>query len=216
MGGMRIPAAAGLVAAVAVLEGAGGPLAQDRTPAASPADAGTVACTVEPRPVEELVGFYFAEQGTPAATPLPAVPVASEADLPQGEPADAATAAALAATVAEIFVCFDDNQYARAFALMTNEMVRQFGPDPANSEEDTAEEVRALLEGQLAGTPGPVPAAERQPAPVLRDAQVLPDGRAGAVVEEEDETVFLLFEQEEGRWLLAGILPVAPGGTPTP
>jgi hypothetical protein len=107
---------------------------------------------LEPRDVEELIGFYFGPEGTPLATPTAAT-VQSEAELPQGEPVDPAVEEAVNATVAELFACFDAGQYARGFALMTDDLARQFGPDVNNPDEDTPEEVRALLEAQLAGTP---------------------------------------------------------------
>ena len=43
-------------------------VAQEATPSTG---AEVVACTVEPRDPDVLVGFYFDEQGTPMATPAP-------------------------------------------------------------------------------------------------------------------------------------------------
>src|SRR4051794_23651910 len=108
-------------------------VAQDASPAAG---ASGTACSVEPRAVEELVGLYFSPEGTPLATPT-ATTVESEAELPQGDPVDPAVEQAVNATVTELIACFDAGQYARAFALMTDDMARQFGPDVSNPDEDT-------------------------------------------------------------------------------
>ncbi len=134
-------AASGVLAAT-MLTAVTPALAQDASPAAGATGA---SCTVEPRDIEELVGFYFAAEGTPMATPA-ATTVDTEAELPQGEPVDPAVEEAVNATVTELIACFDAGQYARAFALMTDDLARQFGPDLSNPDEDTPEEVRALLE----------------------------------------------------------------------
>ena len=80
-------AAAGVFAATMAVAPAA---AQEASPAADE----VVACTVEPRDPDILVGFYFDEQGTPLATPEP-MTAATEADLPSGEPVDAETEAAV-------------------------------------------------------------------------------------------------------------------------
>ena len=195
-----------VVAAAFVVLGAGRAAAQDATPAAGPA-AG-IACTVEPRPVDELLAFWFGPEGTPLATPLPASPVAAEAALPEGEPADEETVGAVNATLQELATCFETNQFARAFALMTDDLVRQFGPQQG----ETLEQARDLLEAQLAVTP--VPGVGVTAVPPLRDVRILDDGRAGAVLEEEGMAVFVLFERQDDRWLLDGFIDVGrEGGT---
>ena len=181
--------------------------AQDATPAV--ADAG-VACTVEPRPVDELLTLWFSPEGTPLATPEPAAVVpAGEAALPQGEPADEETVAAVNGTLQQLAACFEANQFARAFALMTEDLVRQFGPQAG----ETLEQARELLEAQIAaGAPAPPgPATTATEVPQLRDVRVLEDGRVGAVLEEENQTVFVIFEQVNGEWLIDEFLPVLAG-----
>ena len=190
--------------------------AQDASPMAG-TTAGT-ACTVEPRSVDELLPLWFGPEGSPAATPTSSASVQSEADLPQGTPADDATVAAINATLHEVFACFDAGQYARAFALMTDNAVSQFGPDVSNPDEDTPEEVRLLLEAQNAVTPT---AGEESPPPGsqtvisdARDARVLPDGRVGAIFESEGDAVFAVFQQSGDRWLLDDIIDIEEQGTP--
>jgi len=190
--------------------------AQDASPMAG-TTAGT-ACTVEPRSVDELLPLWFGPEGSPAATPTSSASVQSEADLPQGTPADDATVAAINATLHEVFACFDAGQYARAFALMTDNAVSQFGPDVSNPDEDTPEEVRVLLEAQNAVTPA---AGDESPPPGsqtvisdARDARVLPDGRVGAIFESEGDAVFAVFQQSGDRWLLDDIIDIEEQGTP--
>ncbi len=182
-------------------------LGQDATPMS------TVTCTVEPRSVDELIDFYFDPAGTPLATPTPPPAYASIADLPPGEPVDAATETAIEWTMVQIFACFDSEQLARAFALMTDDMVRQFGPDLTDPDEDTAEKVRANLEAQLAVTPEPVPAASGWS---FDHERRLADGRVGGAFTdfEEEQAEFLIFEQRGELWLLAEIAEIQAEGTP--
>jgi hypothetical protein len=193
-------------------------VAQEATPSTG---SDVVACTVEPRDPGVLVGFYFDEQGTPLATPAP-TSVATEADLPPGEPVAADTEAAVNAVLAEMFVCFDFGQYARGFALMTDDLARQTGPDVANPDEDSPEEVRALLENQLAT---PVPGGEEIAEGLAidigsgRDLRTLDDGRVGGIWTFQGDGVFVVFAEEDGRWLADEIIDIADdamAGTPTP
>jgi hypothetical protein len=196
-------------------------VAQDASPAAGASGA---ACTVEPRDVEEIIGFYFGPAGTPLATPT-ATTVKSEAELPQGEPVDPAVEEAVNATVTELFACFDAGQYARGFALMTDDMARQFGPDLSNPDEDTPEEVRALLEAQLAGTPvADEPGMEQGASTDMgqgRDIRVLDGGRVGGVWTIYGDAVFFVLEQQDDRWLLDELIDIVEddavaSGTPAP
>jgi hypothetical protein len=196
-------------------------VAQDASPAAG---AGGTACTTEPRDVGELISFYFSPEGTPLATPT-ATTVKSEAQLPQGEPVDPAVEEAVNATVTELIACFDAGQYARAFALMTDDMARQFGPDVSNPNEDTPEEVRALLEAQLAGTPVvDEPGMEQGASTDVgrgRDIRLLDDGRVGGVWTIGGDAVFIVLEHQAGRWLIDDVIDVpendvATSGTPAP
>ena len=191
---------------------------------ASPAAGGAAACTVEPRDVDELIGFYFGPQGTPLATPA-ATMVDTEAELPQGEPIDPAVEEAVNATVTQLIACFDAGQYARAFALMTDDLARQTGPDLSNPDEDSPEEVRALLEAQLAGTPVvDEPGMDEGAATDVgqgRDIRVLEGGRVGGIWSVEGDAAFIVLEQQDDQWLVDEIIDIiedeaSMGGTPQP
>jgi hypothetical protein len=192
--------------------------AQEASPAAG---AEVIACTVAPRDPAILAALYFDEQGTPLATPEPTT-VATEAELPAGEPVAAETAAAVNAVLAELFVCFDVGQYARAFSLMTDAMARQSGPNATNPDEDSPEEIRALLENQLAT---PISGGEERAQNLAndigegRDIRMLDDGRVGGVWTFQGDAVFVIFADQDGRWLadeFVDILDDAAAGTPTP
>ena len=196
-------------------------VAQDASPAAGASD---VVCAVEPRDVEELVGFYFDSDGAPLATPA-APTVDSEAELPTGEPAAPEIEQAVNAAVAELAACFEAGQYARAFALMTDDLARQTGPDPSNPDEDTPEEVRALLEAQLAGTPVvDDPEMDEEASMDVgqgRDIRVIEGGRVGGIWEIDGDAAFVVFEEQDGRWLIDEFLDIieddaAMSGTPAP
>lgn len=98
---MRLPIALAAALRSPALVAPAAVLGQDATPAS------TVTCTVEPRSVDELTGLYFKLAGTPLATPTPPPAYASIADLPPGEPVDAATEAAIEGTMVQIISCFD-------------------------------------------------------------------------------------------------------------
>src|SRR5215212_11042403 len=215
-----VHAAGSGVLAATLLTAAMPAVAQDASPAAGATGGG---CTVEPRDVEELIGFYFGAEGTPLATPS-ATAVDSEAELPQGEPVDPAVEEAVNATVTELFACFDAGQYARAFALMTDDLARQFGPDLSDPDEDTPEEVRALLEAQLAGTPvADEPGMEQGASTDAgrgRDIRVLDGGRVGGIWTIYGDSVFIVLEQQDDRWLVDELIDIveddaAMSGTPT-
>jgi hypothetical protein len=188
--------------------------AQDATPAVGGA---VISCVTEPRSIDEMLAVWFGPDGSPIATPQPQESFATAADIPQGTPADEETAAALTATMQEVFACFDEGNFPSAFALMTDHALSQFGPDVLSPEQDTPEEVRALLEAQIAAaaTPG---ANEGMTMTVVSDAseaRTFDDGRAGAIFESEGDTVFAYFVQEGDTWLLDDFIDILDDATPT-
>ena len=189
--------------------------AQDATSAAYPLAPDPADCRVEPRSVESLM----AAVGTPAAGE-PAAPASPTPFVrPQGQPADAATTAAVVATLHQVFACANAADFLRIFALYTDDYLRVFlAGTPMN------EEVIAYF----AASPVPLPEAERRIIVRIEEVEILPDGRAGVVVvldepadprTEEPDYVFL--ERVGDRWLVDAVVedggmagtPVA--GTPT-
>jgi hypothetical protein len=166
--------------------------------------------------MDELLALFFDPSGAPLATPSSNMSaVASEADLPQGQPADPETVAAIDATFQEWISCFvAGSQYARGFALMTDNLASQFGPDLSDPTEDTAEEVRALLEAQLAGTP--IPGDEGMPEEMEitgpRDARMLSDGRAAGIWSFGGDAALVIFAQQDGRWLIDEFMDIQDSG----
>lgn len=194
------------------------PAAAAAQPATPTAGVGPVAvvCTVEPRPVPEIVGLFFDPAGTPVATPSPAAPIPSEDALPAGEPVDEETAAAIDATLRQWIVCLGEGQTARGYALMTEEFAAEFGPNLANPAEDTAAEVAALLEAQLAVPPS-AGATDGLPGLVgPRNAEILEDGRAAGIWEDEQGLAHVVFEQQDGRWLIDALSEIEGGSVATP
>lgn len=213
-------ASCGLLGALTLLAPSSLALAQGATPAAAQHVKPT-SCDAEPRALDELIALWFDDAGAPVATPAVAMLVEDEATLPDGKKPDQADLDAIDETTRLWLYCIDiAAQYARGFNLMTDELVRQFGPDTSNPDQDTPGEVRALLEAQLAGTPTPgAEGAARLPAMAgPRKPRLLDDGRIGAIWSIGGDRVFLLYQNVDGVWLIdeAMDLPEASAGTPTP
>ena len=160
----------------ALMDPAGGRsvTAREAGPTPAPALVDPVPCQVEPRPVGEIValaGTAVAVLPTAPGTAAGSIATPPPARFPAGEPADPETAAGVTATVFEVFACLEAGEFARAYALCSDEFVRrEVGP--------LTEEDLAFLEG--VGFPN---AAERTPpALAVHEIRVLPDGRAAALV----------------------------------
>jgi hypothetical protein len=141
--------------------------------------------------------------------------------LPEGEPADEATVAAITATVREWVACVNSGQYFKLLALFSDEFLYLEYSDPPLTEDEIA---------QLSATPLIVPRQLYGSLVAVRDVHVLPDGRAWALVEtdypgappEGVEVDFLVFVHRDGRWFIDDLVedleneypPVS--GTPTP
>ncbi len=211
----RILGPASLIAVTLLAPGQG--LAQDATPTARET---LPPCTAEPRDINELVGFWFSPSGEPAATPTYPEPITDDEALPAGERLDDVTVKAITETTLGWISCMEGaGQYARGFSFMTDDLLAQFGPDTTNPAQDSPEEVRAALEGQLAGTPiaGQMQNAAMPPPVGPRKPRLLEDGRAAAIWSFGGDRVYLVYEEVDGRWLIDAaedILDVE--GTPTP
>ncbi len=203
---MKRPVA--LVAALLLLAllGPAVALAQDTTPVAGtfPVTPDPAECQVEPRSAEEFLAI------SAGATPTAAAPVASAVEVPLGEAADAETVAAVTTTVREILACFNAGDFPRAFSLFSTDAIRQTAAEDPLPEE----ELRAFLEA----TPEALPAGERTTLLALTDVMDLEDGQVGAFLATTDaftgpDTVYVVFVQEDDRWLIDDIVEfLVPGG----
>ena len=204
------------VSLIALLAAAPAPaFAQEGTPAAGMA---LPACTAEPRDIEAMVAIWFDEAGTPLATPEPPAPFADDADLPDGERIEDAIAAEITAATEEWLVCMNvAGQYARGFSFLTERHMAMLGPDLSNPDQDTPEEVAALLQGQLVGTPiAGVEGMTRLPGLAgPRRPRLLEDGRVGAIWSFGGDRVFLVYQEVDGRWLIDEAIDIIdPVATP--
>ncbi|HEV2107151.1 MAG TPA: hypothetical protein VGR16_02720 [Thermomicrobiales bacterium] len=149
-----------------------------RADSAEPVD--PAECDVEPRPVELtplVTGTPEPREGEPGYTPEPVIE--REEQLPQGQPADTRTIAAVQSLEREFAACYNAGDLPRVLALMTDEAARELLSDLLEGEPVTAESVTDLLATQA----GPLPYEEWIALFPVRDVRVLPDGRVGAIVE---------------------------------
>ncbi len=192
--------------------------AQEASPAAATAVAAPAECTAEPRDLDTTIALWFDPAGTPLATPTLAEPIAFETGLPDGTRADEATIAAITETTRNWVYCIEvAGEYARGFSFVTDDLLAQFGPDLSNPAQDTPEEVRAALEGQLLGTPipGDLTLAEMPPMNGPRRVNTLPDGRVSAIWSFSGDRVLFIYELQDDRWLIDEAIDVIePRGTP--
>ena len=176
-----------IVTLASILAMPAGALAQASTPTPGAAPAIDMRCTAEPRKLDELVALWFDAEGNPAALST----------------IDRRTREWIACLVVS-------GEYARAYSYLTDNLIARFGPDLASPDQDTPAEVRALLAGQLAGTPIS-DQGEEGAFPALvgpTDGRQLPDGRIGALWEVEGDRAFIIYKQVNDRWLIDDILDV--------
>lgn len=152
-------------------------------------------CTVEPR-TPPLFG------GIPA-TPVATTPVAQATPtaLPEGEPADQVVIDGVTRTVRESVACRNAGDFARAYALLSDDMLRHlFGQETL-----IPPEVQALLADRQR-----VSKSARLAIVSLSDFTIYPDGRASAVVVTENTAhVFrdqLLLVNTDDRWLIDAVI----------
>ena len=190
--------------------GAAAPLgAQEGTPESGgmtfPITPDPAQCQVEPRGADELLALWYTPEGTPMPAATPAMDAAS-VSVPLGPRADETTAADVTAVVSEVFGCFAAGDFPRATALFSDELTRSFGPEPGT----TMEDARAFLEAPPMAEEG----AEATEIISVSDVMELSDGRLGAIVVERTagvlDAVYVIFENQGDRWLVAEIIDFAP------
>jgi len=166
-------------------------------------------CQVSPRSVDELRRLTDeALRGlvTPGASP-PATPSAP----PTGEPADEAVARAVTATIRESIACLNAGNMLAAQALATDDAVRRELASLAVALDPVGGLDALLDDPSLAASPVPIPPELRGALIDVRDVQILPDGRVGAVVEVAPPTVagtggtredYYVLKEVDGRFLI--------------
>jgi hypothetical protein len=170
------------------------------------------ACTVAPRPIEAMLALWFSPNATPVATPVPAQPLASAAEISAGAPVDAATQAAIETTLREVVACGNAGDFARRLALFTDRFARQFGPPPGLA----ADAARAIL-----ATPQPVPAAEAASLVAIGQGRRLEDGQVAVALTLDDPTarprrqqLEAILERSDDHWLVDDLVPIVTPATP--
>jgi hypothetical protein len=210
---VRTPVVVAFIAAVLV--GLSPARAQEATPAASPVVPANEECDGEALTLNELLPLISAGSGAP--TPVVITPVPLE-DIPAGTPADAETVAALDATVRELVACANARDPFRAVALISERYAQELANNLLAIQAGAEVDVRGLLPLTLPENIDP-----NQPVAVrpVTEARVLEDGRAGALVYASSaglpgvEAVgFVLFVEEDGRWLIDRVIPVAVNVAP--
>ena len=193
----------GLFAAVLGLLGVavgflGGTTAQDATP--RPEDVPPPqACRAAPRSfssLQQLIGTPMPGRESTGTIPAPTA-------LPTGQPADVDAVAGITATVREAVACINAGDVQRLFALYSVAYLAEVGPLAPESFIATG------------ATPAPLRTEEWASLLAVRDAQILADGRVGAIVvignrvdldPAEGRTAFFLFVRDDDRWLIDGII----------
>lgn len=165
-------------------------IAHRSTPAATP---DTVECSVPPQSVENFLATPAAEVGL----------MHMRQALPEGKPADAATAEAIGRTVRELEACANSGDFLRFLGMFTDSALQQ-------TPLVTSWEDRVELAALGSATPTPFPRGERAVFAGPWHVEILPDGRVLAAVvwfgSESDACVdpnritVLIFVEQGGRW----------------
>ena len=191
--------------------------AQDGTPVAFPITPDPAECAVEPR---RSVDDIAASLATPMAAPA-SVLGSTTATIPLGEPADAATVAAVTRTVLTALACFNAGDFLGVLSLVTDDNLRRLQALGILSAEALA---------FFAAEPVPAPPEQRFTLLAVTDVSILPDGRVGAFGVQIDPTSppegtdvdYVVLKRVGDRWLIDEtvdswrVVPAGETATPTP
>lgn len=182
--------------------------------AASPA-AGVDPLLGEPCEAEPRVDADRPASGqAPAAVfgqPIWNLELLTDADLPEGDPVPAATVAAIEEAVNRLRRCADSDPAIQA-SFYSDDFFRRVAAD-LESDEPWPMGDAAVVDGWEVSPFAPIS---------VRDARELADGKVGALVEGGSNPTFIIFAEQDGRWLIDEIAyPVltddeAAAATPTP
>jgi hypothetical protein len=183
------------LAPLALAQGAVVPGAGNGYPFVPNADA----CTAEPRDIDHLLDLWFPAETDPrAGSSISRLPHVIE-EIPIGAPADDAVVEAVTGTLHGYFSCLAADDFPRSLTYFTDDMVRQFGPDPFPS--------RNSVIAYLDANPKPAPMVNPAQIWAITNVMMLDDGRVGSFVIDTGPagtyTVYVIFElQADGRWLI--------------
>jgi hypothetical protein len=162
------------------------------TPVAFTAPPAPAECIVEPRPEEDFVAVT--DFVTPSDDRSAQRSLASEEELPQGQPADSGTMAAIEALERERVACLNAGDWRRFLAFYSDEAFREilasYGPDGG-----------ADIAADFLASPEPFELVD-QVLVQVRDVRVLPDGHVAAIVDTCEQVDFHVYRQIDGRWLI--------------
>lgn len=151
-----------------------------------------------PRSTKELLELWYGPDGTPIVGSS-----SSTQASPDGEPADTATVDEIEAAVQEWASCNNAGDYARIYALMTDDLAQTMG-----LQRYAAEEARDML----SSPPSALPQEEWRSFGSARNAVMWPDGRVSANFRAVGlqqpgvaMTTSVIFVEQNGRWLLDGM-----------
>jgi hypothetical protein len=155
-------------------------------------------CTAEPLTYERLAGLIAVPVVDGAEPEAEASPVA--VSLPEGEPADEATTAAVQETVQQVVACVNAGELDRVLGLYSDGLLATLFAGEEITEEDFADEFVDRA------TPAP---GEETVLYSFSEVVITADGRAAVVAVGDDQsrpgapspTLFYLVEQD-GRWLI--------------
>ncbi|TXG83412.1 MAG: hypothetical protein E6R14_06060 [Thermomicrobiales bacterium] len=172
-------------------------LAQDATPSGSAPICAGVATPEVDAVMEDAYGDGTIP-GTPAAGPSPS----AMDELPQGEPADAETVAAVDHVVQTWLACSLSGEELAVLALQSDRMDQGF----YGMYGDNPWVFRVVLEDDAASTPEPI---DLQGDIVsATDVRMLDDGRVGGIWMLQGDTAFIILTQEDGQWVVDDIIDV--------
>ena len=182
--------------------------AQSATPVADPFGPAPEECQVEPRSRDELQAIVADAAESPPldvveATPG-SVPRLRTLELPDGVPADAATAAAVTDTARQVIACRNAIDIARSLAL--------FSADAIHHDPGLFRLATAVAAGDFSTpSPEPYPASDWYHFAGLFHIRVLPDGRVAAVTPPGLMGLpeLYVFVREGDRWLIDDRAPLA-------
>lgn len=209
----------GVLVAVSLIPSGNAGSVHAATPVPLPHTPDPSACRVAMPEPASLVAAIATPRGDEPG--LPEV-VQDAATLPQGEPAEAAVAAEVTATVGEFLACLNAGEAIRVYALVSDRFLRtRVVPNLP-----TQDALAALEEGfavGVAASPVPQPEGARTTLVDVRDVRVLPDGAIGAVVVVENptaepprDTSFFVLAREGDRLLIDAIVGIVPDPLATP